>query len=169
MKRLSLLLSIAAFPLAAVAAEPSAPPTASDGAQWVWCKTDATGHVGAGAPERAELLVSGTSVSGRLLVNDKEYARLAGVITPASANTGDDGATTRVWEITATETMAGGARPPQKLALTGAYTKYQGADTNVGAKNRSYEVFALSKAGGEGASLIISRVQPATPVRVAAR
>jgi hypothetical protein len=30
-------------------------------------------------------------------------------------------------------------------------------------------VFALSKAGGEGASLIISRVQPALPVRVAAR
>ncbi len=168
MKRLPLMLSIAVFPLAAIAAEPSAPTTLSDSAQWVWCKTDAMGHVGAGAPERAELLISGTSVSGRLLVNDKEYARLEGVITPASANTGDDGATTRVWEITATETVAGDAQP-QKLVLTGAYTKYQGADSDAGAKKRSYEVFALSKADGEGASLIISRVQPATPVRVAAR
>jgi hypothetical protein len=168
MKRLPLMLSIAVFPLAAVAAEPSAPTTVSDGAQWVWCKTDAMGHVGAGAPERAELLISGTSVSGRLLVNDKEYARLEGVITPASANTGNDGATTRVWEITAIETVAGDAQP-QKLVLTGAYTKYQGAGSDAGAKNRSYEVFALSKADSEGASLIISRVQPALPVRVAAR
>lgn len=168
MKRLPLMLSVAIFPLAAVAAEPSAPTTVSDGAQWVWCKTDAMGNVGAGAPERAELLISGTSVSGRLLVNDKEYARLEGVITPASANTGSDGATTRVWEITATETVAAGAQP-QKLVLTGAYTKYQGADSGAGAKNRSYEVFALSKADSEGASLIISRVQPALPVRVAAR
>jgi hypothetical protein len=168
MKRLPLMLSIAVFPLAAVAAEPSAPATVADGAQWVWCKTDAMGHVGAGAPERAELQISGTSVSGRLLVNDKEYARLDGVITPASANTGNDGATTRVWEITATETVAGDAQP-QKLVLTGAYTKYQGADSAAGAKNRSYEVFALSKADSEGASLIISRVQPALPVRVAAR
>jgi hypothetical protein len=168
MKRLPLILSIAVFPLAAVAAEPSAPTTVSDGAQWVWCKTDAMGNVGTGAPERAELLISGTSVSGRLLVNDKEYARLEGVITPASANTGSDGATTRVWEITATETVAAGAQP-QKLVLTGAYTKYQGADSRAGAKNRSYEVFALSKADSEGASLIISRVQPALPVRVAAR
>ena len=168
MKRLPLMLSIAVFPLAAVAAEPSAPAIPSDGAQWVWCKTDAMGHVGAGAPERAELQISGTSVAGRLLVNDKEYARFEGVITPASANTGDDGATTRVWEITATETVAGDAQP-HKLVLTGAYTKYQGADSNAGAKNRSYEVLALSKADGEGASLIISRVQPALPVRVAAR
>jgi hypothetical protein len=169
MKRLPLMLSIAVFPLAAVAAEPSAPTTTSDGAQWVWCKTDAMGRVGAGAPERAELMVAGTSVSGRLLVNDKEYARLEGVITPASANTANDGATTRVWEITATETVAGDAQPAQKLVLTGAYTKYQGSDSDTGAKNRSYEVFALSKADGEGASLIISRVQPAMPVRVAAR
>lgn len=169
MTRLPLMLSIAVLPLAAFAAEPSAAPGGASATEWVWCQADTMGRVGAGAPERAELFISGTTVSGRLLVNNREYARLEGVISPASVNTGADGATTRVWQITATETMLAGGRPVQKLVLEGAYTKYRSADTASGVKSRSYEVLALSKAKGEDAAVVISRVEPPALLRVAAR
>ncbi|HZB90725.1 MAG TPA: hypothetical protein VE397_04735 [Stellaceae bacterium] len=169
MKRLPLILSIAVLPLTALAAEPSVAPGGAPATEWVWCHADAMGRVGAGAPERAELSISGTTVSGRLLVDNKEYARLEGVISPASVNTGVDGATTRVWQITATETMLVGGRPAQKLVLEGAYTKYQSADAASGPSNRSYEVLALSKADGKDAAVIISRVEPPALLRVAER
>lgn len=168
MKRLPLLASIAFFPVVAVA-EPSTTNIGSDAGQWVWCQPDAQGRTGAGTPERAELLISGTSLSGRLLVNDREYARIEGVIKPASKNSGFDGATTRVWEITATETTGGNGHAEHKLVLKGSYTKYQSAENDPSAHVGSYETLALWSSDKEGAAVIISRVQAASPLRFAAR
>ena len=159
MKRLPWLLTIAAFPLAALAAEPS-----GVASQWVWCQPDAVGQAGAGAPERAELLISGTSLTGRLYLQDKEYARLAGVIKPASRNADGSGAVTAVWDITATETTG-----DHKRLLKGTYTKHQSADSDAAAPVGSYETLALSAADKDSATVILSRVLPTGPVRVAAR
>lgn len=168
MKSLPLFLAVAVFPLAAIAAEPSPASAGADASQWVWCKPDALGRTGAGAPERAEVRISGTSLSGRLFVGDKEYARLSGVIKPASKNTDGDGATTGVWEITATETTGNG-QAEHKLLLKGAYTKYQSAQRDPDARAGSYEMLSLSKSDEDGAAMVISRVQPGPPLRVAAR
>ncbi len=164
MKRLSLVLAMLAFPLAAIAAEPGAIAVSPEVGQWVWCQADAQGQTGAGAPERAELSINGTSLSGRLLVNDKPYGHLQGVIRLASSNTDADGATMRVWEITATE-IAGVGAASQKVVLKGSYTKYQSRDP----QRRSYEVLALSVPGSGGAPMIISRLQNGSPLRFASR
>jgi hypothetical protein len=168
MKRLALFLAATVFPLAAVAAEPEVTTIGPDGAQWVWCKPDARGRAGAGAPERAELVISGTSVFGRLLVNDREYATIEGVIKPASNNIGSSGET-RVWEIAATETRTDKSAAGGKIALKGSYTKYQSAEAASKAHAGSYEMLALSTPGEDGAPVIISRVQPASPLQFAAR
>lgn len=167
MKRLPLMLSIALFPLTAFAGEPTPSPIASDAAHWVWCESDAQGRTG--APERAELLISGSSLSGRLLISGTDYAKIEGVIKLASENTRLDGATTHVWEITATETTIGNHRAPQKLMLKGTYTKYHSAEYNPNARVGSYETMTLSQTGEAGAAVIISRMQPATLQQVAAR
>jgi hypothetical protein len=74
-----------------------------------------------------------------------------------------------VWEITATETTAGNGHSAHKLVLRGSYTKYESADNDPNAHVGSYETLALWRSDGEGAAVIISRVQPAVPLRVAAR
>lgn len=168
MKRLAWLLSIAAFPLAALAAEPTTSALGADAAPWVWCKPDAVGRAGAGAPERAEVAISGTSLTGRLFLQDKEYARLVGVIKPASKNTDSSGAMTGVWEITATETT-GDARAEHKLLLKGTYTKYQSAASGTDPRVGSYETLALTTVDQDAGTVIISRVLPTSPLRVAAR
>jgi hypothetical protein len=48
------------------------------------------------------------------------------------------------------------------LALTGVYTQHQSVERDPGAPVGSYEVLALSKAGEDPATLIISRIQPAS-------
>lgn len=164
MRSLPLFLAVAAFPLAAFAAEPGSFAAAPDAGQWVWCKPDA----GTAAPERAEVRISGTSLSGRLFLGDKEYARLSGVIRPASKNSDTSGATTGVWEITATETTGDGAAQ-HKLLLKGAYTKYLSAGLGIDARDGSYEVLSLSTPSADGAEMVISRLEPAMPLRVAAR
>jgi hypothetical protein len=169
MKRLPLILAMTVFPLVALAAEPGPIDGASAGAQWVWCKSEAQGGAAAWTTQRAEVLIAGTSVSGRLYLGHKEYARFSGVVKPASTTTAVDGATTRVWEITATEMTEGAASVHQPLALTGVYTQHRSAERDAGASVGSYEVLALSKAGEDPATLIISRVQPASPLRFAAR
>lgn len=167
MKRLPLLLSIAFFPLVAVAAEPNTSNIGSDAGQWVWCESDAQGRTG--APERAELQISGTSLSGRLLMNGTDYARIEGVIKLASENTRLDGGTTHVWEITATETTAGKGHAGRKLVLQGTYTKYHSAEYDPNAQVGSYEMMALSKSDEPGTAVIISRMQPAAQPQLAAR
>jgi hypothetical protein len=168
MKRFPLALALAVLPVAAMAAEPSQPVAPSDGVQWVWCERDAQGATAAWMPQRAEVVISGTSLSGRLYLDHKEYARLSGAVKPASTTATADGATTRVWEITATESTAGAAAPWRSLQLTGVYTKHQSTAANAGARG-SYEVLTLSKVGEDHAALVISRVQSASPLRVAAR
>lgn len=158
MKSLPLAFAVALLPFAALAAEPGA--VMADAPQWVWCKPDAAAR----APERAEVRISGTSLSGRLFLGDKEFARLTGVMKPASRNSDGAGATTGVWEITATETTGSG-QAEHKLLLKGAYTKHESADARTG----SYEMLALSMSGEDGAAMVISRLQPAQPLRVAAR
>jgi hypothetical protein len=164
MRFLPLFLAVAAFPLAAIAAEPGSFAASTDAAQWVWCKPDA----GTSAPERAEVRISGTSLSGRLFLGDKEYARLTGVIRPASKNSDISGATTGVWEITATETTGDGAAA-HKLLLKGAYTKYQSAQRGANGRDGSYAMLSLSTSGADGAEMVISRLEAAIPLRVAAR
>jgi hypothetical protein len=170
MKRAALFLTAFIVPMATLAAAPDQSTGAREDAPWVWCTPDAQGRAGAGVPERAELLISGTSVSGRLLVAGREYARIEGVLKPASENTGTGGAVTKVWEITASEITGGdGAAGPRTIALTGSYTKHESAGRDAGAADASYEMLALSAAGQDNAAVIISRLQPASPLRFAAR
>jgi CelD/BcsL family acetyltransferase involved in cellulose biosynthesis len=89
-------------------------------------------------------------------------------VKPASTTATADGATTRVWEITATESTAEASAPWRSLQLTGVYTKHQSTAANADARGY-YEVLTLSKAGEDHAALVISRVQSASPLRVAAR
>jgi hypothetical protein len=167
MKRLPLLLSVALFPLVAVAAEPTMSTTGPEVGQWVWCESDALGQTG--APERAELLISNTSLSGRLLMNGTDYAKIEGVIKLASENTSLDGATTHVWVITATETTGGHGQAEHQLVLKGTYTKYHSAEYDPTARVGSYETMSLSKADEVGAAVIISRMQPLSQPQLAAR
>jgi hypothetical protein len=167
MKRLPLLLSVALFPLVAVAAEPTMSNNGPEPGQWVWCESDASGQTG--APERAELLIAGSSLSGRLLVNGTDYAKIDGAIKLASENTGLDGATTHVWVITATETTGGHGQPEHRLVLKGTYTKYHSAAYDPNARVGSYETLALSKSDEPGAAVIISRMQSTTLQQGAAR
>jgi hypothetical protein len=169
MKRLPLIVSLAVFPLVAIAAEPNSSNAGLDGAPWVWCSPDSPGQAGAKTPERAEVLISGTSLSGRLFLANREYARFKGVIKAASHNVDVNGATTLVWEISATQLTGGGTGAGQKLALKGAYTKHQAAEIDAIGQAGSYEVLTLSKSGEDGAPVIISRLQLPAQLRVAAR